>query len=199
MWPFKKRTFTSRAVAYLKAAAPVTKTGNSISLSHEDSPVIKELGDGLLVCYVVDSADSFEYVQNRHLRQDGVTAKELHRIGLENLAALSSGGIRVAPHGNIFAVFLDGNFEASTILIDAFWQDSFRQFVSGDYVVTVAARDILAFCDASSQEGIRELQEVIERVKNAGGDHPISDSLYIRKSGCWERLPQSCRPPLRGA
>jgi uncharacterized protein YtpQ (UPF0354 family) len=189
MWPFTKRKYTSKAIAYLKAAEPITVPDNSIVLSREDSPVIKELGDGLLVCYVVDTGNSFEYVQFRHLDKDGISPDELHRIGLLNLAILANGRLRVAPQGNIFAVLLDGNFEASAILVNAYWDDGFRQFVTGDYAVTIAARDILAFCDASSEQGIKELQDVVERLKSAGVDHPISDSLYIRREGRWARMP----------
>jgi uncharacterized protein YtpQ (UPF0354 family) len=109
-------------------------------------------------------------------------------IGLKNLALLAnSRGVRVQPYGNIFAVLMGGDFEASLILLDAFWDKQLRQFVKGDYAVAVPARDMLAFCDASSEAGLDELRQVIQRVF-PGGDHLLSDRIYVRRQLRWQVL-----------
>ena len=156
-----------------------------MKLSRDDTPVMKDVGNGLLVAYLFDDGDSFAYIQYRDLDSDRVTENELHDIGINNLLALTAQtDLRVAPHGTIFAAFLDGNFEASLLLVDSLWRDSFRQFVGGDYLVAIPNRDILAFCERSSPAGRAELLEVIERLKGSE-DHPLSHELFIRRNSEW--------------
>ncbi len=175
-------------MAYLKAA--VSDDGPSaIELSHDDTPVLKDLGNSLFVAYVVDTGNAFSYVQYRDMAEESVTAAQLHRTALDNLSKIaSSGNLRVAPHGNIFAVLLDGNFESSMILLYQFWDESFRQFVQGDYLAAFPTRDVLAFCDASSDTGRKELLELIVRLKHSQ-DHPLTQDLYVRRGNGW--LPEN--------
>jgi uncharacterized protein YtpQ (UPF0354 family) len=193
MWPWSKKSapsFTSRAIAYVKADL----TGQSlddarIKLSADDSPVLKSLGNGLLVDYVVDNQNQFQYVQNRHLRDEGVTEAQLHEIGIANLTNLAATRpLRVQSHQDIFGVFLDGNFEASMLLLDDLWASGFRQFVRGDYLAALPTRDVFAFCDAASPSGRSELVEIVAKLKNST-DHPISHSLYRRVATQW--VPQA--------
>jgi uncharacterized protein YtpQ (UPF0354 family) len=81
------------------------------------------------------------------------------------------------------AVFLDGNFEASLILLDELWNQRLSQLISGQFAVVLPARDVLAFCDPSSSEGLAELKRIVSRV--AGGDHLLSSSLYRRQQSEW--------------
>ena len=116
----------------------------TIGLPHDDAPVLKQLNSGLLVAHVIDTGDSFEYIQNRDLQTDSVNEAKLHTIGIGNLSTLAaSGQLRIAPHGAVFAVLMDGNFESSLILLDHLWADSFRQLVTGDYLVAIPTRDVL--------------------------------------------------------
>ena len=150
---------------------------------------MRELGDELLIAYLVDTGNAFEYIQYRDLETDSVTESQLHQNAIQNLAAVAaSGNLRVAPHGNIFAVLLDGNFEGSMILLDELWDDSFRQFVQGNYLIALPTRDVLAFCDASSDDGRNELLELINRLKDSE-DHPLTQQLYVRKDNKW--IPES--------
>ena len=180
-------TFTSRAVAYLKPHVPEDDRATVLELSHVDSPVLRPLATGLLVAYVVDMGDAFSLVQNRHLEEDGLSPDELHRIALGNLSSIAySGRLQVHPHpsGSSFAATMGGNFEASLILIDELWDDTFRQFIQGEYAVAIPARDILGFCDGNSPEGLAELHRIVERMYPAG-DHLLSDKLFLRQKGKW--------------
>ena len=58
--------FCAAALPYIKAKLG-DEGGSALALSENDSPVVRDLGNGLLVVYVVDSGQSFQYVQNRHL------------------------------------------------------------------------------------------------------------------------------------
>ena len=184
--------FTSRAVAYLKAALP-NDGSPLVEVTKEDSPIARLYADGLCVCYVVDVGESYQYVQRRHLSEDGLTSEQLHRVALDNLADLANQRqLRVQPHGNVFAVLMGGDFEASMMLLDPLWDQNFRQFVKGDYAVVIPNRDILAFCDSTSENGVKELREVVRRV-HTSSDHPISDKVFVRRQKTWQPLGESHR------
>ena len=173
-----------RAIAYLKANEPAST--DSIQLSQADSPVLLDLNNGFHVAYVVDEGDQFTYIQNRHLADSGLTPIQLHQYGLENLANLAREKLRIQPYGSVFAVILDGNFEASLILIDGLWTQGVAHLVGAGFTAAIPTRDILAFCDSASLEGIHELHQVVARVSN--GDHPLVSSLYQRKESGWVAL-----------
>jgi uncharacterized protein YtpQ (UPF0354 family) len=181
----KKEKFTDRAIAYLKAAN-LNDGKPAISLPHAATPVVKSYSADLCICYVVDSGNQFEYIQNCHVEKDGIDDDKLHRTGLENLRKWAgSHNTRVQPYGNIFAVLMGGNFEASLILLEDFWDHSFRQFLKGEYAAAIPARDILSFCDTNSPEGINELQQLINRI-TPKGDHLISEKIYVRRNNKFE-------------
>jgi hypothetical protein len=56
-----------RAIAYLKPDLTNDDSEPTVSLNHEDSPVLRDLHNGLVVAYLVDVGTSFEYLQNRHI------------------------------------------------------------------------------------------------------------------------------------
>jgi len=87
--------------------------------------------------------------------------------------------VRVTPYGSVIAVSLDGNFDASLILLDELWNGPLAHFVESGFVAAVPSRDVLAFCDRDSDAGRNELRGVISRVMS-GGDRLIAERLYAR-------------------
>jgi len=184
---------TDQAIAYLKGSPP--EDGRPVvTLSPKDSPVVRPYLGDLHVCYLVDKGQSYGYIQNRHLEDDRISADDLHAIGLRNLKRLiTQRNARVQPHGNVFALLAGGDFEASVMLLDDFWEGEFRKFVSGKFAVAIPARDVLAFCDADSAGGIAELYEVINRIWPTG-NHLVSGKIYIRQTAGWRALSPSAKP-----
>src|SRR5262245_21681297 len=97
-------------------------------------PVLRDLGNGLLVAYLVDEGDSFTYVQNRHLSAARLTSEQLHELGVENLSQMVRERIRVQEYGSVYAVFLGGHFEASLILVDWLWSQALAHLVQTTFV-----------------------------------------------------------------
>lgn len=155
-----------------------------MALGEHDAPVLRELGNGLLVAYVVDSGQSFEYVQSRHLLKAGIVADDLHVTAMNNLLVFMGERTRMQPHGNIFAMFLDGNFESSLLLVDQLWDQALVAYAQNGFVVAVPARDVLAFTDGNSAAGIAELRGLVSKLF-PNGDHLISQDLFKRQSGRW--------------
>ena len=169
-----------KAIAYLKAQAP---EGNPVSLSESDSPVLVDLKNGLVVAYVVDDGQAFSYIQHLHLTEAGIEISQLHEYGLSNLRQIAAEQLQVREYGPIYTVFLDGNFEASLILVPELWDKGLAHLVRGEFIAALPARDVLAFCDLSSSEGIAELKKVVLRV--AGEDHLLTSSLYWWMGSHW--------------
>lgn len=174
------------ALAYLKPEVPETDPAPVMKLSEEDSPVLRNLGNGLLVTYVVDTGERFSYLQIRHLRSAGVTEDELHRAAIGNLYGLAEKHLRVQPYGDVFGLFMEGNFEASVLLLDTVWDVSLAKYVGGEFLATAPTRDVLAFGDASAPAVPGQLRSVRDRVLASGPDHPLSGRLLRRRRGAWE-------------
>jgi uncharacterized protein YtpQ (UPF0354 family) len=173
-----------QAIAYLKAEAPAGDPQSTLELDEDDSPVLKKLETGLLVAYLVDLGESFTYVQGRDLKTAGIDAAQLHAHALANLEEAADGKVTIRQNGPIWALFFDGNFEASLILLDNLWEDVLGEYHGGTPAIAVPARDVLCFCNASSTAGIAELRDVIRRVWPRG-DHLLSDQIFERRGRRW--------------
>ena len=184
----------TRAIAYLKPNLINDDSEVTVSLNHEDSPILRDLHNGLLVAYLVDEGTRFDYLQNRHLIAAGIDEERLHKTAIGNLYSLAERQLRVQPYGPVFTLFMDGNFEASVLLLETVWDISFAKYVKEDFVAAVPARDVLAFGDSSSPEAVAELHAIIERLKLTGADHPVSTALYRRRHGNWLPDPEFDAP-----
>jgi uncharacterized protein YtpQ (UPF0354 family) len=177
------RDFCLKAVAYLKIGESVAG-GPSIDLDQANSPVVKSVGEELLATYVVDTGSQFSFVQHRHLEGAAITAEQLHGQSVYNLAVLAQSKLKIQPYGNIYAVLMGGNFEASLILLPSLWSKSLIHLAPNGYVAAFPARDILAFADAANVAGIAELHQLCERIKGTN-DHPLTQKLYSHTEGEW--------------
>ena len=171
------------ALAYLKPEIPRSDPPPVVPLDADDAPVMREFLPGLLTAYLVDEGDSFAYVQGRDLRGAGVSQEELHRQAVANLAALAEHQLTIRENRQMSALFLDGNFEASLLLLDDLWTRRLREYAR-DPVVAIPSRDVLAFSDVESAAGVSELRALVKRVWPLG-DHLLSENLYRRIDGKW--------------
>jgi Protein of unknown function (DUF1444) len=177
------------AIAYLRPDL-TGEASAEVVLSGDDEPILRPLGNGMLVAYLVDEGNHYRWVQQRHLAAEGITPEALHERSILNLSRKASNALRVTDQGGFFACFLDGDFEASLLLLDDLWDRDLCELVPNGFVAGVPARDILMFCDATSESGIREVSARIERVW-PNGDHLLRRELYIRSNRAWhQRLGQ---------
>jgi uncharacterized protein YtpQ (UPF0354 family) len=173
-----------QALAYLKPAVRTEAPGPVMDVRREEAPVLRDYGANLLVAYVVDLGNMFTYIQERDLATAGIDADQLHVEAVNNLRRLAHGRVTIRQAGAVSALFFDGNFEASLILLDELWDRDLRQYHGGRPVAALPARDVLCFCDASSPAGIAELRAVVGRVFPKG-DHLLTDALLRRQGTTW--------------
>lgn len=175
-----------KAIAYIKQDAR-GEQDSIFRLPQKYEPVLNDLGNGLLVAYLIERNNSFDYIQAWHLREEDITKDRMYEIGLKNLRRKASENLRIRAYKNIYAIFLDGNFEASLILINELWEKTLKQYIKNDYIVAIPTRDILAFCDSESQEGIRDLQILCKRIESEGANL-LSADLFERLESRWVKF-----------
>ncbi|MCB1907618.1 MAG: DUF1444 family protein [Rhodocyclaceae bacterium] len=185
--------FLNGAIACIKVSEsfavdemPATDgSATAVRLPPDQQPVVRDLGNGLLAVYLTDTGDHLAVVQNHHLQSAGASADQLHRVAVANLRRLAAERVRVTGFGTFYEVVLDGQFEASLLLVDAFWEESAAHLVPNGAVAALPTRDVLAFCDADSRDGIEQLQALIDRL-GPDVEHRLTDTLYHRQNGCWQ-------------
>lgn len=177
----------AQALACIKTtAAPVGESGDAQIGSHA-RPVIGEIGHGLYVAYLVDEGSLLSYVQQQDLQSIQITPEALHRQGLINLSQRANDYLKLRSSSAVHMLLMDGLFEASMILLDNLWDESLADYAPNGAVVAIPARDVLAFCDSKSHQGIAELRRVVAAVFPKA-DHALSDKLYVRRDGEWQVL-----------
>ena len=176
-----------KVLPYLKAIMPPADDVRApeIQLDGGAALVVRPFLPGLLTTYVVDEPQQLRFLNERDLASEGTTVESLHDRAMRNLRELAATQLRVAAHGPIFPVFIDGNFEASALLLDELWDRGLAPHVAGEIVAAVPARDVLAVGSAASTAAVQELRGLIGRLWPTG-DHLLSDKLLIRRSGSWQ-------------
>ncbi len=181
------RELCGRAIAYLKPSGSARSFAASGYPTEEDAPLLRDLANGLVVAYLVDQGDHFEFVQYHHLRAADLDEDTIHALAVANLALHAREHAQVISTGDIFAVVSGGNFEASYLLLDNLWDEDWRELVAGSFAAVVPARDVLAFGDCESPAATAQLREVVARAGAGKIDHRLIDAVLTRVDGRWRR------------
>lgn len=172
-------------IAYLKKLDPGDGT-RTVELPPSDLPLVRPWLPGFAITYVLDEGSSFSYVSRQRLRDAGLDEGAFHALAVRNLARKAWDSVRVQSYGEAFAVFLDGNLEASLLLVDELWEPGLSHTTPNGAVAVAPARDVLAYCDSQSSGGLAELRAIASRMDDC--DHPLSGDLLARRGGRWELL-----------
>jgi uncharacterized protein YtpQ (UPF0354 family) len=174
------------ATACIKTSDPQKAVAAEVEnpLPADQLPVTTSIGNGLFAVYLMDEGDHFSYVQHHHLDVYKAESKGMHEIGLMNLSKLAQQNLRIVPQGAIHGLLLDGQFEASLMLLDDLWDDTLASYTPNGAIVALPTRDVLAFCDAKSIQGIVELNQLVKRTM-PNAKHALTATLYYRQDGQW--------------
>ncbi|AZN41353.1 DUF1444 family protein [Paenibacillus albus] len=177
------------SIAYIKSLIKEEDPNeNVIELPFNDSPVQFVLNDELIFFFLYDNGTSFSYVQYRDLDETGITDIQLRTIGIDNLYSLAEENLLLHTYDQgCYALTLDGNFEASLLLLDTLWDISFLEYVSTGYAVAIPCRNVLIFCDMNSTEALQEMRELVEQAWRER-DHLLTKDIFTRNRGKWVLL-----------
>ena len=176
--------FALRAIAHVEnpAIKEPLPTG-------EDGPVITDLRNGIAVSYLVEDGNAYSYVKNRDLLGEGITPEALQERALANLARRYAQKGKIMTLGCNHILVLGGMFEASLVLLDRLWDEELAPMAPNGFVVGIPSADVIEFCDAESEDGLRQLRRGTSRAFERAF-YPRFRSPFRRRDGRWEEMPE---------
>ena len=136
----------------------------------------------LVIAYAEDSPTRLRFLLPDEVESLGLAPAELRRRAVENLLRILP-PLRRDGEAPVFMVVADGNFEASILLVDEFWEAQ-ATAVPGDLVAAVPARDILIFTGTAVPEGVDVLERAVRAVHDQGA-YLVTERLLVRRNGAW--------------
>jgi hypothetical protein len=159
-------------------------------LQGDTTPVIQVTPDGFGVVYLVDRGDRYQWLTRGELADWGRNEQQAHAVAMRNLARLAPRMRYARQPGSYTGLLLNGNHEASLMLLDELWDREIAPQTPNGAVVSIAARDVCAFCDAADAAALQGLRKLGPKLRSAGtpASQLITDRLFVRRKGRWQLL-----------
>jgi uncharacterized protein YtpQ (UPF0354 family) len=160
---------------------------DAIVLPSEYGFLEDELVGELFILYAFDLPGHFRYV-NEHDRQTlGLNPDGLRSLATRNLTQRRSKPEILRPNGPAMMFRLDGELEASLLLVDHLWPQFVRD-IPGELVVAVPSRDVLAVSGTEIPGGVETLRYAARRAwerPTANPERLLTQSLLVRRDNSW--------------
>lgn len=154
------------------------------------APVMHVTPDGFGVVYLVDRGDRYQWLTHGELADWGRSEQQAHAVAMRNLARLAPRMRYARQPGSYTGLVLNGNQEASLMLLDELWDREIAPQTPNGAVVSIAARDVCAFCDAADADAVQGLRGLGARLRSGGtpASQLVTDRLFVRRKGRWQLL-----------
>jgi len=165
---------------------PSPNTGNpEITLSLDDSPVMKPLAKGIGICYMKDMGDRYELILNRDLSEE-LTIEVLHQTALKNMAIAVNDRTQVnGDPSDMMIVTNGGDFEATMLLADFLW-DQIEPLFQDSICVAIPTNDLLFIAPKNNPEAREGLKNLVRQYfENSETKGLIVKNIYERVNGEW--------------
>ena len=152
-----------------------------------DQIVWDDLNGDLVIVYAEDTERNTRYIPADELNKagEGVGRDQLRRLAEANLRRiLPEPKIHRGPQVSMLTAGAD--YVASLLLLDELWSPE-KLGVPGDVVVAIPSRDVLLFAGTGSPGAVMELRQVARKAL-AEGSYPLTDKLFVRRGGAFQRL-----------
>jgi len=175
----------SRIVPVIRRQAP--RSDDVIVLAPEFRPISENLVGELLVMYAFDLPGHFEYASGHSCSILGLDPESLRKLSVRNLTRLRSKPEILRPSGAVNMLRLDGDLEASLLLVDHLWPQ-IASAIAGEVVVGVPSRDVLAVSGTGVTGGIEMLRRAVERAWKRAHNPKLmlTPSLLVRRADSWQ-------------
>lgn len=136
-----------------------------LHLKGEDELILKEwLGD-LMIFYVFDMGDAFQFIHQRDLPEQ-LTREQLHQIAVENLSRDIEYKLHDTNFGG-YGLIAGGNHEAGSICLPDIW-DWLADHLNDDLIVAVPATDLVMMAPANDTDTIDNLKIFVHQTFQNG-------------------------------
>ncbi|MBX3227776.1 MAG: hypothetical protein KIT84_15575 [Labilithrix sp.] len=172
------------ALPYLSPSQSPEDTAPVHAYGSADAPIVRPFSPSLLVSYVIDEPGALLFVRERDVPAKGTAREDLHARALTNLRRrVERKTVRFEPRGPISRARLDGQHDASLLLLDEIWDAPERLAGhEGDLLAIVPARGTLVFTATARAGAMQELRAHTERPS-------LSAEIFVRRDRCWHPLP----------
>jgi uncharacterized protein YtpQ (UPF0354 family) len=171
---------------------PVIKQGlpasdDAIVLPPQLRPIAEKLVAQLNVMYAYDLPGHFEYLSEQHCQNLGLDPASLRELSVRNLTRRRTKPEILRPSDAVNMLRLDGDLEASLLLVDHLWPQAARG-ITGDIVAGVPSRDVLAITGTGITGGIEALRWAVDRAWKRPTDPKLvlTRSLLVRRNDSWQ-------------
>ena len=176
---------------------PVIKTADDSQIQRaiqRSNPLItSEISEGLVVCYVRETADNLELVTEAHLGPFLMSREDIIKAAKRNLAERAKESMRTRtmnPDNPFYRGILDKKFDSSLMVIDEFWEIATDFVKSEKLAVSIPARNIILFSSPEVVESFEAMRLAAstfyeESIKD---ELQLTENIYIRENGKWTSL-----------
>jgi len=168
--------------------AQVQPSDDAIVLPAECSLPSDDLVGDLFILYAFDLPGHFEYVMEDDRKTLRLDPGGLRKLSVQNLTRLRSKPKILQPSGEAVVLRLDGDLEASLLLVDHLWPQLARG-IAGETIVAVPSRDVLAVSGTEIAGGAEALRRAVKHVWENPATNPkllLTQSLLVRRGGSWQ-------------
>ena len=160
---------------------------------------VEPIAGDLLVVYVVDTKNGFEYFNNNLVAKYGQTFEELKKAGLRNLFDKTDGNLQIQtmdtkdennPEGlPFYRIILDGVYDVSLLIGDNFLE-KMKEFVKDETIAFSAPRkDVLLLSSVSNKYTLTQMAltagTLFINATNENNETALSNKILIRKNKQW--------------
>jgi hypothetical protein len=172
----------SLALPYLSPAQSTEDTAPLFAYGTKDGPIVRQFSTTLVITYMIEEPGALVFVRERDVERN--KRDELHARAVENLRVHTQRRkLRFEATGAMHTAKLDGQHDASLLLLDELWDPPTRiADPEGELVAAVPSRNVLVFTGTNARGGIPELRATVAKASHRG----LSPELFVRRNKAWE-------------
>jgi uncharacterized protein YtpQ (UPF0354 family) len=147
-------------------------------------PVYQNLIDDIIILFAEDSPTNIRYINESDLREYGISKNEILDLAIKNYKQKFT-NINLENKNGVLLVTVDGDYEASAILIDDVVKKA-QQQINGNLIMAIPSREVLLFTSKDNQQGIEVIKEITQKVAKES-PYSISTNIFEYKNGKFSR------------
>ncbi len=158
----------------------------------QNDPICTLAHCGFMAFFANDHGNNLHCITKPTTARLGMRNDALYKIGINNLDHYAfhqcKPGIQIAKNttGSHFRISLDGDFDASLMLLDKVWNHlEMHMRTPNGIVAAIPDRSTLLFCDAAQLDSILNLAQQAKEVFAAAQSRAITERLFIRRHQRW--------------